>query len=261
MPLARCWWCALATAHAHTLHMHTRLRMCLPPPPVSFSCAPFHPLFSSPDPCSQSFNGSRAIPQLYLRKVDLATVRSTELASEDVACLGMLQQPGSVPPARPPPPRPLPDWLTRELGVGPRREPHPSVIDVLWAVGPMADPWEVILESLVAMNGKSAAPMRRRIQLAIKYLSGNSELKAALTAVGCSKGALGHSHTFSTATTALPVLCLALTHRHTVSTLAHHPWRICVCVCVFVDGCVVGGQAIGDDVFCSSASTEMGHTA
>ena len=111
---------------------------------------------------------------------------------------------------------------------------------VLWDVGPMADPWEVILESLVAMNGKSAAPMRRRIQLAIKYLSGNSELKAALTAVGCSKGALGHSHTFSTATTALPVLCLALTHRHTVSTLAHHPWRICVCVCVCTVVSLVG---------------------
>jgi hypothetical protein len=120
--------------------------------------------------------------QLFVRTVDASSVRVDRMDPDDTEAYRLVVDPRREPSKRPTPPPRCPPWLLPWVGTS-VQEPHPSVLDVLWDVGPVPEPWEVILESLVAMNGKSAAPMRRRIQLAIRYLQNDQELKEALTAV------------------------------------------------------------------------------
>ncbi len=60
---------------------------------------------------------------------------------------------------------------------------HSSVTDTLWDIGPVPEPWEVVLESLVAMVTRMSPPIRRRIQLALKHMPRDAYLVPVLKAV------------------------------------------------------------------------------
>ena len=112
--------------------------------------------------------------------------------------------------------------------------PHPSIVDVLWDVGPIPDPWEVLLESLLGMTGKTVAPMRRRIQLGMKFMCGDvDDLRSALKLVPC--------HVVLCHTSVDPVCGAGL-------LLVVDNGSVAV---------VVVTQTVSDDVYCSTMSSEM----